>query len=190
MTALPASGERHIVIAKRVAAAVGYEMALNDTAGTLTVRSVIQDGGGATVFISGSNPFLVDTKYLVISTFDRDGNGSVFINNAASGTPASIATRSGDIGNATVFGFGSNSDASNFAGMQMTCGGVWTKVLSAGEMTTLYNNGSAFVGASLSGSLLTGLVDYWDLDEVSGTRVSRSGTNDLTDNNSVGSVAW
>lgn len=38
-------------------------------------------------------------------------------------------------------------------------------------------------------SLLTGLVSYWNLDEQSGTRDDAVGSNDLTDNNTVGYVA-
>lgn len=37
-------------------------------------------------------------------------------------------------------------------------------------------------------SLLTSLISYWKLDEASGTRFDSNGTNDLTDNNSVGSA--
>jgi hypothetical protein len=42
-------------------------------------------------------------------------------------------------------------------------------------------------GAAAS-SLLTDLVSYWPLDETSGTRFDSAGTNNLTDNNSVGSA--
>ena len=38
-------------------------------------------------------------------------------------------------------------------------------------------------------SLLTDLISYWKLDEASGTRVDSHGSNDLTDNNTVGSAA-
>ena len=38
-------------------------------------------------------------------------------------------------------------------------------------------------------SLLTGLVSWWDLDEESGVRVDSVGSNDLTDNNTVGYAA-
>ena len=37
-------------------------------------------------------------------------------------------------------------------------------------------------------TLTTGLVSYWNLDEVSGTRYDAHGDNDLTDNNTVGST--
>lgn len=39
------------------------------------------------------------------------------------------------------------------------------------------------------GALLTNLISYWKMDEASGTRVDAHGTNDLTDNNTVGSAA-
>jgi len=37
----------------------------------------------------------------------------------------------------------------------------------------------------VSSSLLTNLVSWWSLDEVSGTRIDAHGSNDLTDNNTV-----
>jgi hypothetical protein len=42
--------------------------------------------------------------------------------------------------------------------------------------------------APAASSLLTDLVSYWKLDEVSGTRFDTVGSNNLTDNNSVGSA--
>lgn len=44
-------------------------------------------------------------------------------------------------------------------------------------------------GGGGSNGLLTNLVSYWKLDEASGTRVDSHGSNDLTDNNTVGSAA-
>ena len=44
-------------------------------------------------------------------------------------------------------------------------------------------------GTPPSFDLLSGLVSYWKLDEASGTRVDSHSTNDLTDNNTVTSVA-
>ena len=38
-------------------------------------------------------------------------------------------------------------------------------------------------------TLTNGLVSYWTLDEASGTRADSVGSNDLTDNNTVGNVA-
>jgi len=44
-------------------------------------------------------------------------------------------------------------------------------------------------GGGAPSSLLDGLVSYWKLDEASGTREDTPGSNDLTDNNTVGSAA-
>lgn len=44
-------------------------------------------------------------------------------------------------------------------------------------------------GGAVPSPLLTSLVAYWKLDEASGTRNDSHGTNHLTDNNTVGSVA-
>lgn len=46
----------------------------------------------------------------------------------------------------------------------------------------------AGAAAGYSGTLLTGLVSWWGLDETSGTRADSHGSNDLTDNNTVGST--
>lgn len=42
--------------------------------------------------------------------------------------------------------------------------------------------------AATSSPLLTNLISYWKLDEASGTRVDSHGSNDLTDNNTVGAA--
>ena len=48
--------------------------------------------------------------------------------------------------------------------------------------------GARPAGASVTASLLIGLVSYWKLDEVSGTRADSLGTNNLTDVNTVASA--
>jgi len=47
----------------------------------------------------------------------------------------------------------------------------------------------AAVNGTTWSSLTSGLVSYWALDEESGTRVDSVGSNDLTDNNTVGTAA-
>lgn len=49
-------------------------------------------------------------------------------------------------------------------------------------------SGILYRAASANPTLLDGLVSYWPLDETSGTRYDAVGSNDLTDNNTVGSV--
>lgn len=65
---------------------------------------------------------------------------------------------------------------------------IWNRVLTSDERTALFNSGNGLRYADLPAGLLTGLVSWWDLDEVSGVRYDSHGSNDLTDNNTVGSV--
>jgi hypothetical protein len=65
---------------------------------------------------------------------------------------------------------------------------LWDRVLASDERTSLFASGNGLKYADLPAGLLTGLVSYWNLDEVSGVRYDSHGTNDLTDNNTVGSV--
>ena len=64
--------------------------------------------------------------------------------------------------------------------------GIWSKKLSAGENTTLVAAGPNLQYSGLSALLKTNLVSWWDLEEASGARVDSHGSNDLTDNNTVG----
>jgi hypothetical protein len=68
----------------------------------------------------------------------------------------------------------------------------WLASNASALATYLYNSGngrrsSDFINSSYyTGGNPSGAVSWWDLDEQSGTRKDRIGTNDLTDNNSVG----
>ena len=76
--------------------------------------------------------------------------------------------------------------------------GLWNRALTVEEVAKLYNNGEGIpytrtpivppTSVSSDASLSTGLVSYWPLDEVSGTREDAKGGNDLTDNNMVPST--
>lgn len=67
--------------------------------------------------------------------------------------------------------------------------GVWNRVLSASERTSIYNTGAGKSYSELTTAEKSGLVSYWNLDETSGTRAdSHSSGNDLTDVNTVTSV--
>jgi hypothetical protein len=66
--------------------------------------------------------------------------------------------------------------------------GFWSRVLTADERTSLFARGNGKSYADLTTAEKVGLVSYWNLDEVSGDRADSHGDNDLTDNNTVGSV--
>ena len=65
----------------------------------------------------------------------------------------------------------------------------YDKALTEAELNALYNSGNATAYSSLSAAQKTGLVSWWSLSETSGTRYDQHGTNNLTDNNSVGWAA-
>jgi hypothetical protein len=70
--------------------------------------------------------------------------------------------------------------------------GLWSRVLTAGELTSLFNSGNGKKYADLTTAEKVDLVSYWNLDEASGTRkgynAAGAETNNLTDNNTVGSA--
>ena len=66
--------------------------------------------------------------------------------------------------------------------------GYWSVALSADERLSLFNSGRGKRYADLTDDEKVGLVSYWNLDEQSGVRYDSHGSNDLTDNNTVGSV--
>ena len=65
----------------------------------------------------------------------------------------------------------------------------YDKALTEAELNALYNSGNATAYSSLSAAQKTDLVSWWSLSETSGTRYDQHGTNNLTDNNSVGWAA-
>jgi hypothetical protein len=62
--------------------------------------------------------------------------------------------------------------------------GYWNRVLSASEVTALWNNGAGRTYASLDSTLRTNLISWWALNQSSVTADSH-GTNTLTNNGSV-----
>jgi len=53
---------------------------------------------------------------------------------------------------------------------------------------SFFRSFSAILNPSAGGYPTSNLISYWKLDEASGTRVDSAGTNNLTDNNTVGSA--
>lgn len=67
--------------------------------------------------------------------------------------------------------------------------GFWKKVLSAAEITSIYNAGSGKLYKDLTTGEKTNLISWWDGAETSGVRIDAHSTNHLTDNNTVTSAA-
>ena len=108
------------------------------------------------------------------------------------GTVNSASTSSGMFDSTSDFALGSTHGGASVRPWDGRLGptGVWKAVLTSAERIWLRNgvNGRQYsdLGRTGDGSnLLTNLVSWWELDEASGTRVDKHGSNDLTDNNTV-----
>jgi hypothetical protein len=64
--------------------------------------------------------------------------------------------------------------------------GLYSSVISAADALALYSSGPTLLHANLTAAQKTNLVSWWDFEEESGARVDSHGSNDLTDNNTVG----
>lgn len=123
------------------------------------------------------------TWYHLVYVFDRDGNLEVFLNGASAGTNA-ISTQAGSVNSTAEFDLGSSSSGTLFHNGRMGNASFWNKKLDSTEIATLYNSGSGVRYSDYAGSK-TNLVSWWELDENSGTRADKHGSNTLTDNNTV-----
>lgn len=108
-------------------------------------------------------------------------NIGISINNGTAVTTA----YTGDIQDSTnPLVFGSQGSTNDHDG-RIAAVGLWKRVITAAEVTTLYNSGLGLVYAGLSTDIKTSLVSYWNLSESSGNRADSHGTNTLTDINTV-----
>lgn len=120
-------------------------------------------GEGSSIGVSTAN---ADTQTIFPASFESSGVGSATANSQAT---------AGAVGDSAGSGVGTGVGVSTFAGVGSSVG--------VGAASADGEN-----AAGGSGALLTDLISYWKLDEASGTRIDSHGSNDLTDNNTVGSA--
>lgn len=102
---------------------------------------------------------------------------------------AATAAHTQGVGTTTSpFELGGNLGAGVLLEGQIGRAAVWSRAISSGDRTSLFNSGSGKSYADLTAAEKVGLVSYWNLDEPSGVRYDSHGANDLTDNNTVGSA--
>lgn len=181
-----AAGIRTLIGTGGLGAGVGYAAYGN----AARISGGIQDAGGSTDFIGAVASLAADTLYHVVCTFDRDGNGTCYLNGSVSGTPSSIATRSGSLDAAVTFALGKLGGSSSFHNGIISCARVYkATLLSGAQITALYNGGTpkkyAGIGATLQAACAGAA---WDLD--GDATDSSGGGNDLTNNNGVTFVAF
>lgn len=137
----------------------------------------------------------IGSWFHIFLTHDKTNNYyKLFINNALVTTINYTGTVTAT---ANPFVLGWNSNAGYFNGFIDSAAfgksaSGWINSNAVALASYLYNSGagrrsSDFINSSYyTGGNPSGAVSWWDLDERSGTRKDRIGTNDLTDNNSVG----
>jgi hypothetical protein len=177
----------------------GYWVFVSGEAGSATglLRCEIQDAGGSTARAAAAGGITAVSLYHhIVVTFDRDGNATFYINGSVSGTPATIATRSGSVDAFATFYLGALAGGSPHGGRIQAARVYKNTLLSGAQVTALYNGGVGLmydgIGATLQAAC-SGAA--WDLKEESGTRADATGGgNTLTDNNTVtandGKVAY
>ena len=142
----------------------------------------VWDGAG---FSLASRPSSPDGWVHFVGWYDAATKVASFCLN--NDTPTNGAANNGHIVAANNFEVGTAGGGNNLTG-NMSAVSVWGRVLTANERTALFAKGNGLRYADLPADLKTGLVSWWNLDEVSGVRYDSHGSNHLTDNNTVGSV--
>lgn len=158
------------------------------TTGRMAFR--FTDGSGAAVILGTlgvSDALVVDTWYLIVATHDRDGNAVAYVNNAAKVT-MDISSQQAAFAAVYRTLFVGTHASSRYVDGRMSRIAFWTRLLTADELTWLYNSGSGRVYAQYGedgdgAAMKTNLVNAWDLDEDSGNAIDFHGSDDLTDLN-------
>lgn len=125
----------------------------------------------------------VGTWYFFYIYHDTTNNLiGISINNGTVNTTASTRVTNTSSCNFTI---GSIATPTSYYNGRNQFIGAWSRVLTAAEVTSLYNRGFGKDYSDLTAGEKTSMVSYWELTEASGNRADSHGTNTLTDNNSV-----
>lgn len=153
-----------------------------DTSPSVGFAWYVSSNGTLTASVVATAPVIaVNNWYFIVCWHDSVNN--VIRISVNDGTVYSTAHSTGVYVGTTAFTPGKISTL--YMSGRMTNWSFWKKVLSASEITQLYNRGFGLDYTDYDAGLLTSLISSWPLTEASGTRVDVHGTNDLTDNNSV-----
>jgi len=200
ITTMPVLNNPRGILGKWANADLEYSLYLDDTAGTVRFKFAVRDVANSAVTTVTASTFgtpVADTWYSIHVYHDPTGN---VIGIAINDGVADTAATTGGIRNGTAdFVVGRvipNTAGTNYLNGRMGPTGMWKRTatnLSATELTLLYNLGKGLlyerVQNTLGASLTTGLVAYWNMVEVSGTRSDSASTNHLTDNATVTQAA-
>lgn len=189
---VPSGGAYKPVVAKWSATASDAEYAIyiKDDSGTVKFAGEAGNGTTATEVVASTfGAVSTGTWYFVVLYHDAVNNLLKISVNG--GAYDSIAHAGGVLDGTNIFKLG--ADQSGFHDGRLDSWGFGKSpvggiaALASTISSALYNSGAGLVYDDLTGAQKTawGLVSFWNLDEVSGTRYDAHGTNHLADNNTV-----
>jgi hypothetical protein len=182
----PTSGQEYILFSQfDNGTQTGYDFDYKNTSGTYTLtarrneQNVADDSATYTVTLTPG------TWYFIVLTSDGSTFLKLYLNNSLEATQNTLhGNGSGSLSSALSIGLAFNTTGNGPTGYLAEFG-VWSKVLSANEMSDLYNSGSGQTMISskvfqvdTTSSLDTGLVSYWKFE---GNSNDFFGTNYGTD---------
>lgn len=145
------SGGIEQLVIKFSAGNVGYRVFINASD---KIQAQIGDASGATS-ITGDTSIATATWYFVTVTFDRDGNGIIYLNATSDGS-ASISGRALTITNAQTFTVGRDSASSaEFFPGRIDDLRIYNTALTSTEVATLYNKAMIMIGKNDSATVYT-----------------------------------
>jgi hypothetical protein len=109
-------------------------------------------------------------------------NIKITINGGATET---FAYTDGNTVGTVHFRVGSRNGSSVFMNGRLALLGFWKRVLTAAEITQLWNTGRGIAYGDMDSDLKTSLTGFWNLNEADGAAIDQHSSYDLSDNASV-----
>ena len=144
------------------------------------VYAEFNDGNGTRQQAVSTNTLLPGNWYVILANFDRDGNLTLYVNDALWAT-ASLVAKSGSCDPGNFFISRRASGTGYYFAGRIDNAFFTKRLLSAAERTWLFNTGKGRQWAEVAASTINdaSLVSWWELDEASGDRLDRKGANHL-----------
>lgn len=128
----------------------------------------ITDSGGRQILSTVGSGLNDGAWHHAVWVFDRDANCTIYIDGSAQ-TPESISGTSGTLNNAENFRWGILSSASSYGEFEIDEVGLWDRVITSDEVTSLYNSGTGQT-YPFNTTLWNGLRAYYPLDDYAGVK--------------------
>lgn len=160
-----------------------------DDSDTSALRFIVYNGSTSSAVSTPTATIATGGFYFVVAWLDSDLIPRISVNGVVTEGVAPLATAIA--ASDAPFTIGARNTGSNLWDGRISRALLAKRVWTSAERTWLFNSNAGrtyeeFGNASNDGAnLLTNLVSYWKLGEVSGTRNDSHGTNHLTDNNTV-----